>query len=162
MLNTLNIFSSITVYNIFLKILHLYQFDNKTNTQILEDLSNTIDIKLVLESLTISSVLFKFILIFIDFALRVWFWSFHLWILASAQAVLRDIMGNNKPLRKIKYAISYKIFVDIVQKFSEIWKAHSKTLQKVQNMIVVEYSKDTQQNVKNSRGLIHGDFWTRK
>lgn len=57
MLNALDSFPPTTVYSISLRTPHVYQFDHKTNTQILEDLSDTIDIKTVLESPTASSVL---------------------------------------------------------------------------------------------------------
>ena len=44
MLNALYSFPSTTVDNLSLRIPHRYQFDLKTNTQILEDLSDTIDV----------------------------------------------------------------------------------------------------------------------
>lgn len=162
MLNVLDTFPSIAAYNFSLRAPRLYQFDHKTNTQILEDLSDTIDIKTVLVSPTAWSVLPRSISTSIGSALGTWLRSFHSWASAPAQAILRGIMGDNQPMRKIRYAISYGAFVDIVRKFPEIWETHSKALQEVKNMAIAEYSKATQENAEENWGLIHGDFWAGK
>lgn len=163
MLNTLmDTFPSITANNFSLRAPRLYQFDRKANTQILEDLSDTIDIKTVLESPTAYSVLPQSISTSIGSALGTWLRSFHSWASAPAQATLRGMMGDNQPMRKIRYAISYGAFVDIVRKFPEIWEMHSKALLQVQDMAIAEYSKAAQENAEENWGLIHGDFWAGK
>lgn len=162
MLKILDTFPLTTVHNISLRTPHLYQFERKTNIQILEDLSDTIDIKTVLESSTALSVLSRSTSTSIGYALGAWLRSFHLWTSAPAQATLQGIMGDNEPMRKIKYMINYGAFVDIVQKFPEIWETHSKPLQEVRNMAIAEYSKTIQPNAEENWGLIHGDFWAGK
>lgn len=162
MLNVLDTFSSITVDNLSVRTPHLYQFDRKTNTQILEDLSDTIDIKTVLVSLTDLSVLPRSISTSIGYALGAWLRSFHSWTSAPAQATLQGLMADNKPMRKIRYTISYGTFIDVVQKFPSIWETHSKALQEVKNMAIVEYSKAPQENADENWGIIHGDFWSGK
>lgn len=162
MLNVLDTFPSITASNFSLRAPRLYQFDHTTNTQILEDLSDTIDIKTVLESPTAWSVLPRSISTSIGSALGTWLQSFHLWASAPAQATLRGSMGNNQAMRKIRYMISYGAFVDVVRKFPEIWETHSKGLQEVKNMAIAEYSKAAQEKAEENWGLIHGDFWSGK
>lgn len=71
-------------------------------------------------------------------------------------------MGENKPMRKIRYTISYGAFIDIVQKFPEIWEIHRKALKEVKDMAIAEYSKTTPENAEENWGFIHGDFWTGK
>jgi fructosamine-3-kinase len=162
MLTALDSFPSVTVDNLSLRTPHLYRFDRKTNTQILEDLADTIDVKSVLESSTASSVLSWSISTAIGRVLGAWLRSFHSWASEPAQAGLRRDMGNNEPMRKLRYAISYAGFVDVVRKFPQLWEAHGKALEEVRDMATAEYAKTIQENAEEMWGLIHGDFWSGK
>jgi len=162
MLNALDSFLFTTVDNLSLRTPHLYLSDRKTNTQILEDLSDTIDVKTMLESPTASSVLPHSISSAIGRALGAWLRSFHAWASEPTQADLQRDMGGNKSMRKIRYAISYGAFIDIVQKFPEIWEPRKKTLEEVRDMATAEYAKTAQDNAGENWGVIHGDFWAGK
>jgi hypothetical protein len=162
MLNALDSFPSTTIGNLSLRTPHLYLFDRKTNTQILEDLSDTIDVKTVLESPIASSVLSHSISPTMGRALGVWLRSFHAWISEPAQTGLYRDMADNEPMRKIRYATSYGAFINVVQKFPEIWEARRKALEEVRDMATAEYAKTPQDNVGEKGGVIHGDFWAGK
>ncbi|KAI9678372.1 MAG: hypothetical protein M1822_008018 [Bathelium mastoideum] len=63
-------------------------------------------------------------------------------------------------MRKLRYAISYGAFIDVVQKFPQIWEPKKKALEEVRDMATAEYAKTPQDNVDENWGIIHGDFWT--
>ncbi|KAM5496379.1 hypothetical protein McaMca56_004548 [Microsporum canis] len=117
MLKALQLLPSITVDNIHLRTPRLYLFDEKTNTQVLEDLVSTIDLKTVLESPTASTALPHPFATGIGHALGAWLQSFHTWVSEPAPAALLKDLGDNEPMRKIRYSISYGAFTNIVQKF---------------------------------------------
>jgi hypothetical protein len=160
LLNALRSFQQTTIDNISLKTPRLYQFDRKTNTQILEDLADMTDLKTVLVSPTVSSVLPQPISATIGHALGVWLQSFHSWASEPAQAELHRVIANNTPMRKIRYAISYGAFTDVIQKSSDIWQANRKALEEVRDMAVLEYAKLPGDDLEENWGIIHGDFWT--
>ena len=162
MLNALDSFPPTIINNFSLRTPHLYKFDRKANTQILEDLSNTTDVKTILESPIVSTVLPRSISTAMGHALGAWLRSFHSWVSEPAQAGLKRYMGNNTSMRKIRYAISYGAFINIVQNFPEIWEAKKKELEEVRDMATVDYAKTTHENSEESWGIIHGDFWAGK
>lgn len=162
MLNALNSFPSTIVDNLYLRTPHLYLFDRKSNTQVLEDLSGAIDMKTVLGSVTASSILPQSFSTAMGRALGAWLRSFHSWTSEPAQADLQRAMGENKAMRKIRYAISYGAFIDIVQKFPEIWEGCRKVLEEVRDMAASEYVKTTKDKTGENWGVIHADFWSGK
>jgi hypothetical protein len=154
MLDALNSFRPPPVKNFSIRTPRLYQF--------LEDLTDTIDVKTVLESPEVSNVLSGSISTAMGHAVGAWLWSFHSWVSEPAQSGLEKVMGDNTPMRKIRYAISYGAFLDVVQKFPEIWEAKKKALEEVRDMATEEYAKTPQQNPGKNWGIIHGDFWAGK
>nr|QCL09110.1 DmxR19 [Cryptosporiopsis sp. 8999] len=160
MLNALDSFPSTAVDKFYLRTPHLYLFDQKTNTQVLEDLSGMIDMKAALESPTAPSILTQSISTDIGRSLGAWLRSFHSWASEPAQAGLQREMGENKPMRKIRYSISYGAFIDVVQKFPEIWEGCKKALEEVRDMATAEYAKNIEDKVGENWGIIHGDFWS--
>lgn len=164
MLNAFTHFTSTTVDVISLRTPHLYKLNLKTHTQILEDLSDSIDMRTVLKSSTSSTDLPQPISINIGRALGVWLRKFHSWASAPAQANLQKEIGENEPMRKIRYAISYGAFIDIVQKFPEVWErqGYSEALEEVKIMATVEYAKSTEDTSGTNWGIIHADFWSGK
>jgi hypothetical protein len=162
MLKALDTFPSTTVDNLCLRTPHMDLFDRKTNTQVLEDLSGAIDMTTVLQLPTALSVLPKSISTALGRALGAWLRSFHSWASEPAQADLQRVMVDNKPMRQIRYAISYGAFTDVVQKFPEVWERNRKTLEQVRDMATAEYAKTTEDKAGEDWGIIHGDFWSGK
>jgi hypothetical protein len=162
MLNTLTSFRPPPVDNVSVRTPRLYQFDRKTDTHVLEDLADTIDVKTVLELPEVSTVLPPSVSNAVGHAIGAWLRSFHSWVSEPAQASLEKLMGNNAPMRKLRYAISYGSFLDVVKKFPKIWEAKKKTLEKVRDMATAEYAKTPQDNAEKNWGVIHGDFWAGK
>jgi hypothetical protein len=164
MLNAFAHFSSTTVDKLSLRTPHLYFSDLKTNTHVLEDLSGSIDLKTVSKSFTASNDLPQPISIDIGRALGVWLRKFHSWTSEGSQAALQKEISENEPMRKIRYDISYGAFIDIVQKFPEVWETegYSKALEEVKIMATAEYAKSTEDASGENWGIIHADFWSGK
>jgi len=164
MLNALDNFQPITVGKFCLRTPHMYLFDRNTNTQVLEDLSGSIDMKAVLKSSLTSSVLPRPILSGIGRALGTWLQSFHSWVSEPPQADLQKSIGKNESMRKIRYEISYGAFIDIVQKFQKVWEIEGceEALEEVKHMATGEYAMTTQDEAGQSWGIIHADFWSGK
>jgi hypothetical protein len=108
------------------------------------------------------SVLTRPISIAIGHALGRWLHSFHSWSSKPAQAELRRVMADNKPMRQIRYSISYGAFVDVVRKFPEVWGPNQKVLGEVRDMAIAEYANTSKGKVGEDWGIIHGDFWSGK
>jgi hypothetical protein len=150
------------VEDITIRTPHLYHFDPKTVTQILEDAADTIDLKTLLELRDVSIILPPSISTSIGRALGAWLRAFHSWSSEPAEAGLRRDVNGNTPMRKTRYAISYGAFIDVVKRFPAIWKAKKTTLEHVRDMATMEYAKAPQDVAEADWGMIHGDFWTGK
>jgi hypothetical protein len=162
MLKALDTFPSTTVDNLCLRTPYMYLFNRKTNTQVLEDLSGAINMTIVLESPIALTVLPQSISTAIGRALGAWLRSFHSWVSELVQAGLQRVMIDNKPMRQIRYAISYGAFTDVVQKFPKVWECNRKALEEVRDMANAEYAKTTEDKAGEDWGIIYGDFWSGK
>jgi hypothetical protein len=162
MLKALNSFRPPPLENFLVRTPRLHYFDPKTATQVLEDLVGTIDLKTVLESPEVSVLLPPLIAVTVGRVLGSWLRSFHSWVSEPAQVGFKNVLGDNEPMRKIRYGISYGAFLDIVQKFPDIWEGSKKTLGQVQGMATAEYVKTSKDSTEKNWRLIHGDFWTGK
>jgi hypothetical protein len=162
MLDALNSFRPYLAQNFAIRSPLLYHFDRETCIQVLEDLVDTIDLKTVLESPKVLTLLPVSISNAMGYALGAWLRSFHSWVSAAAQAGVTRVICDNTPMRKIRFAISYGAFTSVIQKFPEIWEAEKQALEDVKNMATLEYAKAPQANAEESWGVIHGDFWTGK
>jgi hypothetical protein len=162
MLNALDTFRPPLVENFSIRTPRLYHFDRETDTQVLEDLTDTIDVKTVLQSPERSTVLPPSISTALGHAMGAWLRSFHSWASKPAQAGLEKAIGGNTAMRKIRYMISYGAFLDVVQNFPEIWEANKNVLEEVKDMATAEYAKTPQDSKERNWGIIHGDFWTGK
>jgi hypothetical protein len=159
MLDALHAFRPQTVSNATIKTPQIYYFDRKTNTQVLEDLTDTVDLKTVLESPHVATVLPPSVAETTGRALGNWLQAFHSWAVEPAQAELGKVIGGNTSMRDLRYSISYGAFIEIVQKFPDIWDTNKDTLEEVRAMAKAEYATSTG---GQNWGIIHGDFWSGK
>lgn len=159
MLNALHAFRTPTVSDTSIKSPHLYHLDSKTDTQVLEDLADTIDLKTVLESPHVATLLSPPIAETMGHALGAWLQAFHSWAVEPAQTELCKVVGANTSMRELRYSISYGAFIQVVQKFPDIWDAKKDKLEQVRAMAKVEYATSTG---GKDWSVIHGDFWSGK
>jgi hypothetical protein len=159
MLNALNSFPHTASV---VKVPHLYLFDRKTHTQVIEDIPGVVDLKTVLVAPNANRVLSKSLAISIGHVLGSWLRAYHSWISLSAQADLRAQIGDNEPMRKLKYHISYDSFITVLQQFSDVLSDERKTLEEVRDMATMEFEKIASDEQGEEWGIIHGDFWAGK
>lgn len=144
------------------KVPHLYLFNQETNTQVLEDIAGAVDLETILVSPTVNDTLSQSLSTSIGRALGSWLRSFHNWISAPSQVDLRIEIGENEPMRKLKYLITYDSFIEVVEQFPEILGGNKKTLENVKDMAAKEFQKMARDMRAEDWGIIHGDFWTGK
>jgi hypothetical protein len=142
----------------------LYLFDRETNTQVLEDCSDTTDLMTILTS----SSLVKGILPgnspeSVGYDMGSWLRCFHRWASEPAQARLRATIGQNTEARKLKRKITYDSFLGILETYPELVEGHLDALQRIKTAIAAEFELDEPPIGEDDKwGLIHGDFWSGK
>jgi hypothetical protein len=137
-----------------------FLFLDDTNTQIIQDIPNAIDLKSILVAPTAGSILDQNLATSIGHALGSWLRSFHNWTSQSAQIELCKEFKENEPMRKLKSSINYGRLIQILQGYPDILEGHIETMKLVQNLATKEFLKSMEDKVEENWGLIHGDFWS--
>lgn len=162
MLTALNDLPAFTTDHISVKTPRIYLFNRDTNTQIHEDFPSALDLKSFLVSPTANRDLSQPFATSIGYALGSWLRTFHTWTSAPAQAELRKQIGQNSPMRELKYLVSYKNVIQIVEQFPEILEGNRKTLEDVRAMAIKEFTREAGDGGGENWGIIHGDLWSGK
>jgi len=165
MLNALNNFSPIvTAEQTLVKAPLLYQFDREAYIQVVEDLSNTIDLKAILVSPAADEILTQTVATSIGYNLGLWLQSFYRWASAPAQADLRAKISGNGAMRKLKRQVTYDSFIRVMENFPDILEGSRGTVEDVRTMAAREFEHmdDGGGGGREDWGIIHGDFWSGK
>lgn len=160
LLNSLSYHSSSTT-TATAKPPRLYLYDRETNTQVLQDFSNTNSFKALLFSADAHILFPSSSTATIGRHLGVWLRSFHTWASASDQAALRAQMWQNDPMRKIKYLFTYDTVLKVLGNYPELLEGHEKTLSTIRDVIEKEFERPSIEE-GDDYGLLHGDFWSGK
>ncbi|KAI1644676.1 kinase-like domain-containing protein [Daldinia loculata] len=159
MLHALSNFPSSTTV---VKAPRLHLFIRDANVQVLEDFPAAVDLKNILVSPTANSILTAPVAMSIGYDVGSWLRLFHTWT-SSSNAELKAI-GDNEPMRKLKYAITYDSFLKVLENnFPDLLEGHRSTLEQVKDTATNEFqktSRDGDGGEGEHWGLIHGDFWT--
>ncbi|KAI0853629.1 kinase-like domain-containing protein [Daldinia vernicosa] len=157
MLHALNNFPSSTTA---VKAPRLYLFVRSVNIQVLEDFPAAVDLKNILVSPTANSIFTTPVAASIGYDVGSWLRSFHIWT-SSPNTELKAI-GDNEPMRKLKYAITYDSFLNVLENnFPGLLEGHRSTLEQVKDSATNEFQKTSGDGYGGEHwGLIHGDFWT--
>lgn len=130
-----------------------------TNTQILEDFTNAGGLKSIVFSPNADSLVPQPPVI--GRHLGSWLRSFHDWSSAPQQASIRDQLWQKDPVRKLKYQVTFDVFLTVLEKFPELLDGHQQTLKEVQEAMAAEFQKPSIE-ADDGWGLIHGDLWSGK
>ncbi len=161
MLHALNAFPPITTADqVSFKTPRLYSFNRETNTQVLEDFPDTLDLKAALVE-PVNDGLSQALATSIGRALGFWLRSFHTWSSMPDQSELRKHVWGNEPMRKLKYRITYDAFVKVVESFLDIPEGYQETLASVKEMATQEFDRAANDK-EEDWGIIQGDFWSGK
>ncbi|KAI9924545.1 hypothetical protein ASPWEDRAFT_28307 [Aspergillus wentii DTO 134E9] len=140
--------------HVSVKTPHLFHFNRETNTQILEDLPDAMDLKSffsasptgISESHAGS----------IGQALGGWLSSFHSWTAEEKQSNLAVEMEKNKLMQDLKFSINYESLVQMVDKYPALLKESKDVFEKVRDSAAKEVGRKD----GDGFGIIHGDFWS--
>lgn len=137
--------------NIHVTTPHLYEYCSKTDTQILSDYLNSLELKKYFTTHTIPPAQATRL----GVALGKWLKSFHLWASAEAQKPLKDTMKKNDQMVQLKFFVNYGRLLPTIELFPEILEQSRETFKGVEDMMRKE--------MEAGKGdLIHGDFWSGK
>lgn len=142
---------------VVIKAPRLYLFDRETNTQVLEDLINAGSFKSILFSPAADSLVPQPPVI--GRHLGSWLRSFHDWSSAPQQAAIRNQLWQKDPVRKLKYLVTFDVFLAVLEKFPELLEDHQQTLKEVQEAMAADFQKPST-DADEGWGLIHGDLWS--
>ncbi|KAK7923162.1 hypothetical protein PG985_007233 [Apiospora marii] len=144
------------------RVPQLYHFDRETHTQILQDFADTTDLTTMLQSpaAAVEKNLPGSGPKAVGHALGSWLREFHDWSSMPAQRPLQAQVGPNLGMRRLKCLITYDSFIEILERHPELLVEGCKdTLEEVQATMEQEFERPPAEG-DESRGLIHGDFWS--
>lgn len=142
---------------------HLYLFDRKMSTQVLEDCSDTTDLKTIFITPMVKEILPGTSPVSVGYDIGYWLRSFHQWTSDPMQAQLRASIGQNKEARKLKCKITYGSFLEILETYPELVEGHLDEFKSIKVAMTSEFElNEPPIGDDGSWGLIHGDFWSGK
>ncbi|KAJ5933560.1 hypothetical protein N7454_005889 [Penicillium verhagenii] len=131
-------------------------FNKETNTQIIDDLPQSLNLKDLFLSDSLESTS-EFACREIGSSLGVWLQSFHKWGNKPEQAESRSLITQNVAMKQLKFYINYAMLVDTIATFPDILEESRGTFEELRNFATEEMKKSDKDP---EIGIIHGDFWT--
>ncbi|RAL10735.1 uncharacterized protein BO97DRAFT_348672 [Aspergillus homomorphus CBS 101889] len=142
--------------NITVKAPRLFVFNPDTNTAIIEDLPDSLDLKTFCISSAASDTISQEWAISIGKALGTWLLDFHQWTDEQGQASVVAELEKNHAMRNLKLAVNYDNIVGRTEQFPAILADSREVFEKVRQAAVAELDKKDEIGY----GIIHGDFWS--
>lgn len=141
-----------------MKTPRVFHFDQENNTQVLEDLPNSIDLKTFLLS-DLSHGVSETSGRSIGRSLGSWLRSFHNWASKSEQADSRSLLAQNGTMKDLKFYVNYSMLMDTIANFPGILEDSRGVFEELKDFAAAELKKSEEED---GFGIIHGDFWTGK
>ncbi|KAK4871207.1 hypothetical protein LT330_000444 [Penicillium expansum] len=141
---------------ISVKTPRLLDFNRETNTQVFEDLPDSIDLKNFLLS-KVSHDLSESSGRALGSALGSWLKSFHHWTTEEQQTEITKLLGENKIMKDLKFWVNYTMLLDTIENFPSILEGDRDIFEKIRDLAAAELER---QSHDDGYGVIHGDFWT--
>lgn len=144
----------------------LFKFYTTDQTQIMEDLPKSVDLKTWLLSQETGMRIDKPAAKAVGRSLGSWIGSFHAWTSLGQQTELRRTLAKNESMQKLKYTINYERLVNIIDTYPEILEESRSVFEQVRSHAAEEISMGSQNangrgnSMDHRWGAIHGDFWT--
>ncbi|KAJ5986641.1 hypothetical protein N7451_011006 [Penicillium sp. IBT 35674x] len=142
--------------NITVKTPRILHFDKETNTQVMEDLPNSLDMKSFLLS-GLAKGVSKAAGHALGRAVGTWLRTFHDWADTPEQRECRSLLVQNESMKQLKFYVNYSMLLDTIADFPDTLEDSRGVFEELKNFAAVEMEKTDQEN---GIGTIHGDFWT--
>ncbi|KAM7218337.1 Protein kinase-like domain containing protein [Rhypophila decipiens] len=155
--------------DVIIKTPRLYLFDRQTNTQVIEDLVDTADLKSVFfqdpDARSLRFGLGPSAALAIGRHLGSWLRSFHDWASIPEQAGVRTSVGENRPIRDLKRMVTYDGVLAVLRNYPDelLGDEIEATLQIIVDGMGREFGKPLPKEnepLEDGWGLIHGDYWS--
>lgn len=144
-----------------IKTPRLYLYDRETNTQVMEDFSDTHGFKTMFFSVGAHNHLPLLSTSTIGHQLGFWLRSFHDWSLTPEQVALRAQVWQNDHMRELKYSFTYGSVMKALENFPELLKSHKETLDTIGDFLAKEDQRMSKEG-GDGYSVLHGDFWSGK
>lgn len=144
--------------NITVRTPRLLHVDRETNTQVLTDLPNSLDLKTFLLS-EVSHGVSESAARALGRGLGTWLRSFHDWAAATEQAEHSAVFDRNGSMKDLKFYVNYTMLIDTIPNFPQILGESHDVLKEVRDLAAAELKEPGE---SEGYGIIHGDFWTGK
>ncbi|GLA56593.1 hypothetical protein AtubIFM54640_000249 [Aspergillus tubingensis] len=141
---------------VMVKTPRLFSFNRETNTAVIEDLPDSLDLKSFLISSATSNNVTQEWASSIGRSLGAWLQSFHHWADNAAQSGVAVEMDKNQYMRDLKFMVNYDALVNTIDKYPTILGDSRDVFRNVREMAAAELSRKD----GNGFGIIHGDFWS--
>lgn len=162
MLDAVAAFKPPHIKDLTIKTPRLYLFNRQTNTQLIEDLVETDDLKSVFFLPNVAERLTPSNASNIGQYLGSWLRSFHTWASDPERAAVRASIGENRPMRDLKRMMTYDCFINVLKNYPELLVGHEEQLKPIATTMGKEFEKLPGDEPEDRLGLIHGDFWSGK
>lgn len=162
MLDAVAAFTPPETKDITIKTPRLYLFNRRTNTQVIEDLIDTDDLKSVFFLPNVADRLTPSNAATIGQHLGSWLRSFHDWASAPEQAVMRASIGENRPMRDLKRMVTYDGVIAVLKNYPGLLVSHEDDLKTISDAMGKEFEHPPGDQLEDGWGLIHGDYWSGK
>ncbi|KAK3293562.1 kinase-like domain-containing protein [Chaetomium fimeti] len=143
-----------------IKTPRLYLFSHESNTQVLEDLPGTDDLKSAFFLPNAADLLPGSSPLTIGHHLGSWLRSYHTWASAPEQVPTLAAVGENRPMRDLKRMITYDTIIPVLENYPELLVGCRETLETLVAALGKEFDKPPFAEADEHWGMIHGDFWS--
>ncbi|EAW08017.1 uncharacterized protein ACLA_027390 [Aspergillus clavatus NRRL 1] len=135
---------------------HLFHFNRATNTQILEDLPDALDLKTFMLAPAAAHRVPHDLATVIGRAVGKWLRAFHDWVAEASQGALAQASEKNKLMRDLKFTVNYNNLVGQAGRFPALLAESQPVFRRVRDMAAAELGGTEGEGF----GVIHGDFWS--
>ncbi|KAJ5663563.1 hypothetical protein N7507_004294 [Penicillium longicatenatum] len=142
--------------SITVKTPRIFHFNKETNTQIMEDLPNSLDLKSFLLS-DLAKAVPESAGLALGRSVGTWLRAFHEWAGQPEQAGCRSLLAQNDSMKELKFYINYPMLMDTIANFPDVLEESRGVFEELKGLAAEEMKKTDQQS---GIGIIHGDFWT--
>ncbi|PYI19820.1 hypothetical protein BO86DRAFT_179425 [Aspergillus japonicus CBS 114.51] len=134
----------------------LFTFHPETNTAVLEDLPDSLDLKTFCISSAASTTISQEWAVLIGRALGTWLWAFHRWTDEKDQAAVVAELEKNHAMRLLKLSVNYGSLAARIDQYPALLGEAREVFEQVRLAAAAEVEKKGEVEY----GIIHGDFWS--
>ncbi|KAL4804817.1 kinase-like domain-containing protein [Aspergillus unguis] len=146
----------------------LYHTSHATNTLVMEDLPDAVDLKTFLRSPDLSQNISREQAFAIGRATGLWLSSFHARMSDPQMEDTAQAFSDNKTMRELKFSVNYDGLVNMVDRYPDLLGDCRAVFEEVRQFAAAELEENgiEDQDKREMRigrtGPIHGDFWSGK